>query len=225
VWFGDQIRNGITPTALTIERGYLGQTVPTYIVNTGMHVGQADFGIQNRQKVTSNMTFSGMGGGQSTTPLDASVDAASSNQIMSAHVNVGRLAEGGSAVVSPNYARSITFTVNNNLRPIEDITDDAPVGINEGECTVSGNLETYFGSNATLAKFFNGTVTSLNARIQKSSQAVVFQLPRVTLSGGGEVNATAKNTDVMATFEFSASKDTDLTNSHILIDRLEYYEA
>lgn len=224
VWFGDQIKNGTTQTALSIERGFLGQQTPTYIVNTGMTAGQGEIRLQNRAKVSISVTFTGMGGSQNTTTLDASPDAVTTNAVMSAHVNVGRLAEGGSAIASPNYGRSISIQINNNLRTIEDVSANAPVGINDGECSVTGTLETYFGSNTTLAKFFAGTVTSFNARIQKDSQAVVFQLPRVTLSGGGNPNAQAKNQDVMAAFEFTASKDS-ATSAQIIADRLEYYET
>jgi hypothetical protein len=42
VWFGDYINNGTTQTSLTVERGFLDQTTPTYIVNTGMVVQSYD---------------------------------------------------------------------------------------------------------------------------------------------------------------------------------------
>ena len=36
VWFGDVTKNGTTQLGQTIEKGFLGQTTPTYIVHTGM---------------------------------------------------------------------------------------------------------------------------------------------------------------------------------------------
>ncbi len=223
VWFGDQIKNGTTQTSLTTERGFLRQTTPTYIVNTGMSVGEYMIDMKKRAKITGSATFNGMSGSESVTPLDASPDAVTTNAVFSAHVNVGRLAENGSAMVAPNWASAFTLKINNNQRPIEDVTASAPQGILDGECTVDGTLETYFGSRSILTRFFAGTVTSLNSRVQKDSQAVVFQIPRATLNGGGRPNATGKNTDVMQQFTFSASKDTD-TSAHVVIDRLPYYE-
>ena len=38
VWFGDYIKNGVTKTALTLEKGFLGQDTPTYIALRGMTV-------------------------------------------------------------------------------------------------------------------------------------------------------------------------------------------
>lgn len=222
VYFGDQIKNGLVQTTLTIERGFLGQNTPTYIVNKGMAAGQGTLTIDNRKKVELQVTWTGMGGGESTSTLDASPDAVTTNRIYSAHVNVGRLAEAGSPLAGKNYAKTFTVTINNNLRTIEDLTQSAPVGINDGECTVTGKLMTYFGSDAYLSKFYAGTITSFNSHLRKDSQAVITQLPRITLSGDGSPQATAKNTDVMAGFDFTASRDT-LTSAHVLVDRVEFY--
>lgn len=224
VWFGDRIKNGTTKTALTIEKGFLGQAAPTYIVNTGMQVGQVSHSLASRQKVTRQWTFTGMGGGQGTTTLDAAPDAQTTGRIMAGNANVGRLAENGVTLASPNWAQSLEFTLNNNLRTIEAVDSQSPVGVNEGEFAATGQISTYFGDNSLLAKFYAGTPTSINSRVQRDGQALVFQFPRVTYRGGGNPSAGAKNTDVMLPLQFQASYDA-LTASHALLDRLEYFES
>lgn len=223
VWFGDQIKNGTTQTSLTIERGFLGQTTPTYIVNTGMVVGTLTHTIASKAKIVGSASFTGMGGSESTTPLDASPDAATTGLVMAANANVGRLGVNGSQLVGPNWSKEISFTIENNLRTIESVDATAPVAVREGECKVSGKMSTYFGSDTELAAFYNGTARAINARVAKNSQAVIYQVPRATYRGGGNPSASAKNTDVMADFEFQASYDTT-TAAHIIMDRLEYYE-
>lgn len=223
IWFGDQIRNGTTRTSQSIEKGFLAQTVPTYIVNTGMVVNTMDVNMTSKQKIGINFSYTGMGGSQSTTPLDASPDAVTTGQVMAGNANVGRVAEAGSQVSSPNWAREVTFQINNNLRTLESVDQTSPVHINEGECTVTGKLSSYFGDNSLLAKLYAGTATSLNSRVAKNSQALVFSLPRVTMRTGNPA-VTGKNTDVMLDADFTASIDTTYTNSTILLDRLEYYE-
>lgn len=224
VWFGDQIKNGVTISSMSFERAFAGQTVPTYIVNTGMVVDTFAHNFASRDKLKGVATFKGMGGSQGTSTLDAAPDAATTNPVMAANANVGRLAEAGATLTSPNWAKSIEFTINNNLRTLDAVDSQSPVAIREGECTVSGKIETYFGDNTLLAKFFNSTTTAINCRIAKNSQAIVYQFPRVTLRGGGNPSAGAKNQDVMAPFEFSASIDTT-TNAHLVIDRLPYFEV
>lgn len=226
VWYGDRIKNGLLTLGNTIERGFMGQSVPTYIVQRGMVAGQAEFNFASEQIATWSVTFTGMTGAQSTTSLDSSPDAATTNAIMAAAVNVGRIAENGVPVGGPNYVRSVRMTVQNNLRPIGGIRSDGLVGaedIGKGSVDVSLAMETYFGSNALLTKLFASTATNLNLRIAKNGQAMIFGLPRLTYADG-QANATAKNTDAMLPLTATASIDT-LTSAHILLDRVEYFEA
>jgi hypothetical protein len=223
-WFGDEIKNGILPSSVTIERGFLGQTVPTYIVNTGMEVGTLVTTITSKANITGVATFVGMGGGESTATLSGTPDAATTNLIMAANANVGRLGVNGSQLVGPNWAQSVTFSIANNLRTIESVDSTTPVAVREGECTVTGDMNTYFGNDTELAAFYNGTTRPINTRVAKANQAIVFQVPRATYKSGGNPSATAKNTDVMAKFSYQASYDA-VTSAHIIVDRLEYYEV
>jgi len=225
VWFGDQIKNGVTQTAVTLEKAYLGQQTPVYIFGRGMTVNTLGLNITSRQKITGNMAWQGMSFGQDTTSLDASPDPATTGRVYAANANVGRVAEGGSLVsAGKNWAQAVEFSINNNLRTIDSVDADSPVEIREGECTITGRSNHYFGSNALLAKFYAGTPSSLNARTAKDSQAIIFQFPRITYRGDGNPSASGKNSDAMLPLSWQASIDT-LTNAHVLCDRLEYYEA
>lgn len=223
VYFGDYIQNGTTQTSLSVERGFLDQVTPTYIVNTGMVVDTYDITITSKQVITGAVAFMGMGGSQSTSALDASIDANQTGQIMAANANVGRVAEAGSTLTSPNWANSLKFQIKNNNRQLEAVDSASPVGINSGECTVTGTINTYFGSNSLLAKFYAGTTTAINSRQAKNSQAIIWQFPRVTYKAGGNPQATGKDTDVMASFDFSATIDTVLTNKQVQLDRVEFF--
>jgi hypothetical protein len=223
VWISDQIRNGTTVTSLSIEKGFLDQTTPVYIVNTGMQVNQLSLSMQSGQKITGSFAFMGMSGSESTTTLDASPDAATTGAILAANAHVGRLAQAGVALGSPNWGRQFDFQIANNLRAIEAIDSSSPVGINAGECAVTGRLVNYFGDDSILAKIYAGTLTSLNARVQRNSQALIFSFPSVTLTSGAPV-ASSKNQDVTLDVSFSATLD-PVTGCQCLADRFEYFEA
>jgi hypothetical protein len=222
VFFGDQLKNGTTRTSFTIERGFMGQTAPTYIVQTGMVAGQGELNWTSEAVVTGSINFQGLAGSESTTSLDASPDAASTNAIMSANVNVGRIAESGSAVSSPNYVRSAQASFNNNLRMNTAVGSVGAVNIGAGEFAVSGTLETYFGSDTLLAKLLAGTVGNINLRTAKDSQAIIVALPRVTFTSGAP-SAGGKNQDVMLNLGFMTSYDSS-TGAAAIIDRFEYVE-
>ncbi len=143
---------------------------------------------------------------------------------MAANANVGRLGVNQVQLGSPNWAKGFTLQINNNLRTLDAVDSDAPVAINDGECTVTGKMTTYFGSATEVQAFYDGTPRGINARVGKNGQALIFQVPRAVYRGGGNPQATAKNTDVMADFDYQASQDA-LTNAHVILDRMEYYEA
>lgn len=225
VWFGDQIKNGVTKIGGSIERGFMDQAVPTYIRQDGMTVGQYEATLEAGQIAKDVFTFTGMIGQQSTVSADDTPDALAPGRVMSAAVNVGRLSENGVALASPNWAKSIKISANNNIRTIDAIRSDGkvgPVDIAFGSFDVQVDIETYFGSNALYAKLLAGTPSNLNTRMAKDGQAIVFAVPRLTFTDGAP-NASAKNQDVMLSLTSMASKD-DLTGAHLLLDRLEYFE-
>jgi hypothetical protein len=147
-YFGDQIRNGTTATSLSIEKGFLDLTTPVYIVNTGMVVNTLSLDISSRNKITGSAAFMGMGGSQSTTTLDASIDAATTGVVMAANANVGRIAEAGSTMTSPSWTKQLSLQINNNLRTLESVDQSSPVGINPGECTVTGKISAYLATTS-----------------------------------------------------------------------------
>lgn len=223
VFFGDTIKNGTTMTSLTLEKGFMGQATPTYVVQRGMVAGQGEFSGESEQILTGSITFNGLTGSQGTTSLDDTPDAATTNGVMSAGVSVGRIAENGVAVLTPNFVKSSSIQINNNLRMKTAEGTVGAVDIGVGECAVTVNLNTYFGNNALYAKLLSGAPTNFSKRIQKDGQAIVMAVPRITLNDGNP-QAGGKNQDVMLQLTAAASID-PLTSAHVLMDRLEYYEA
>ncbi len=222
VFFGDVLENGTTRTSLSIERGFMDQTTPTYLVQRGMVAGQLDLKYDAEQTITGSVAFTGLTGSQSTTTLSASPDAATTAAVMSASVNVGRIAENGAVLASPNWAKAFAVSINNNLRGIAAVGSTGNVDTGVGASAVTGTIETFFGSNALLAKLMAGTVTNLNNRTTKNNQAIVLSLPRVTFTDGSP-SASGQNQDVTLPLNFSASIDT-ATGCQIQLDRLEYFE-
>ncbi len=225
VWFGDRIVNGTSKRGMTFERGFLGQTTPTYVVQTGMVANTFELRFQKKERMLGSFEFLGMAGSQSTTALDASPDAAPSNSsypILACAGDVGRISEAGAAVVTPNFISSLTCRLGNNLRVLEAVGSAAPVGIGTGSSDVMVTMETYFGDNALLTKLLAGTATSASAIATKNSQSIVMAFPRLTAKEGSP-NAGGANQDVMLSLQMEASYDST-TAAQVTMDRLEYVE-
>ena len=225
VFFGDLIKNGVTKIGATLERAFLDQTVPTYIAQRGMVVNEANWSIETKKIINGSFAFIGMGGAQSTVGLDAVPDAASAIAdfpVMAAGANVGRIAESGVKITGNNFVKNLSLKITNNIRDLTDVENLGPVDLGSGRCDVSVNLSTYFGSNTFLTKLFAGTAVNINARVLKANRAVVWSVPRLTYTDGAP-DDSGINADIMLSLTAQASFDT-LTNAHILMNRLEYYE-
>jgi hypothetical protein len=188
-----------------------------------MRVNTFNVDMQSGDKLKWTADFLGLGGNEDTVTLDASPDAVTTGVVMAANANVGRLGVNQAQLGSPNWAKGFSVQINNNLQALDAVDADAPVAIDDGECTVTGKLTTYFGSLTEVQAFRNGTPRNINSRAQKNGQALIWQVPRALYRGGGNPQATAKNTQVMADFDYQASQDV-ATNAHILLDRFEYVE-
>lgn len=227
VFFGDVVKNGTTRTSLSIERSFLGQAVPTHILQKGMHSGAFNLDITSEQVITGSFDMVGMSGSQGTVANGTSYDAATVNKIMAANVHVGRIAEGGSLVTSPAWAQSLQLKMENNLRALTAVGTVGAVDVQPGDCTVTGTLSAYFGSNALLTKLLAGTASNVNSRATIANVAgngfegYVLGLPRVIFTGGSP-SAAGKNQDVVIPLAFQASIDTT-TNAQFICDRFEYY--
>jgi hypothetical protein len=194
-----------------------------------MVAGAYSLQFESKQKITGSVSFLGMtGAAQSTTSVDASPDAATAlatYPVMACGANVGRVGEAGSSLASPNFVKGLTINVNNSLTPIDSISSVGTVGIGSHSRSVTGSMNTYFGDNALLTKFFAGTTTSINVRVVKSNLAVIVSLPQVTYTSDGSPNAGGSNQDIMLPLGFTASKEETYTNAMILMDRFEYVDA
>lgn len=221
VYFGDYIKNGVTRTSGSIERGFLGQTTPTYILQKGMVAGQGEFSAQSEQEILWNFTFMGLTGSQGTSTQDASPDAATTNSIMSANVNIGRIGEGGAVVGTVNPVKTNKISVNNNLRMITAKGTVGAVDIRAGDFDVNVEAEAYFGDNTLLAKLMAGTPTAYNEWAAMNSQMVVWDVPRVTWEDGAP-SASGKNADVTTPLKGSASYESTFA-AHLIINRIPFF--
>jgi len=228
LFWGDYIRNGQTRTSLSIEKSFLGQAVPTHVIHRGMVANTYSLSASTGQAITGNFDFMGLTGAQATVAYGTTYAAASAFPVLTGNASVGAILEAGVLAGTPNWARRVDFNLNNNLRMIDALGNIGAVEIGVGEASLTGTIETYFGSNAQYAKLLAGTITALSSRSQSTKtsgsngHAIIHTAPRVTFTEGSP-NAPGKNQDVMLSMNWSASRDT-LTDCVFQVDRLEYFE-
>jgi len=218
VFAGDLLRNGATRRGVTLEKGFMDLSPAEYLAYRGMVVSQMSLSVGAKEVVTGSFSFMGLSHEAGTTSLGTPSSSGSAG-VMTASANVGRISEGGIAAGAPNFVKSVSIDLQNNLREIDAVGTLGLVDVGTGKLGVTGRMATYFGSAALYQKYLGGTETSLVLRLQKDGQALVLTLPRIKFEKGS-VTAQGENQDVMAELDFRALRDPALDMT-IQIDRIE----
>jgi len=213
VFAGDFLTNGSTKRSNTFERQYLDHVPVTYEYLRGQTVDKFSVTADANKIATYTESYIGSDGVAQTIRIAGATDVpAPTNDVLNTSSNVGRLGFDGVPVTGPNFIMSAKFDIANNLRRQNAVGSFAPVGIGNGEFTVTGTLNTYFGSKAVLDKVINNTRTSFDTRLGRpdnNKQSLVFDFPSIKLSAGAP-SVSGKNADVMLSATFQALRDPTL---------------
>lgn len=221
VWFGDVLKNGTTRKSFTIEKGFLEQSATSYIDHRGMVVGGMNLNVSANEIMTGNFSFLGMSASVDETALDGTPTAASTEEVLNAVANVGRISEAGAEVVGPNYVQSVSLAVNNNLREKSAIGTLGLIDVGAGTFEITGTLNAFFGNKTLYEKYLGGTASNVNWRVAKGTKAVVMTVPNLKFETGTVV-ASGANQDVVSELGFRAILDST-TTAMFQIDRVEEF--
>lgn len=202
-FFGDYIRNGTEEHSYSLEQAFLSNDQYQYLY--GMMVNSLSFQADAQALMKTQVSFMGKNGEYVSSAIAGATNApATTDDVLNTSANVGRIAENGAVVTGPNYVMSANIKIENKLRQQNAIGSIGAVGIGVGQCSVSGQLNTYFGNSDLLNKVINNTATSFDLRVaDNAGQTMLFDLPKVKFSAG-TTPVTGIDTDIMADLPFQA---------------------
>jgi len=201
---GNHMRNGVTPTSFTLEKEFA--DVSAFHQFTGMRVGGMNISYETQSILTGSFAFVGKSQVATSVTVASAVTDSSSNPVMNASGNVGRIWEGGQAVSSV-FFKSISIDLNNNTRPQDIVGSDVLAGVATGRCEITGSFSAYFETNDTLDKFVAGTTTNFRTQTTDSDgTSYIITIPNARLTEATVV-ATGSNNDVMQDFSWAAFVD------------------
>jgi len=202
IQMGGQVTQGTTSTSFNIERAYT-DIAGEFVLNTGMMVSSGSMNISPDQIITGSFDFLGRQAASMAASAGTGYTAAPTNSVMNAIDNVNVLLSDGSSF----SAREFSLSLNNNLRTRLQIGHLGAISIGTGTVDVTGSLTAYFQSSADMDKYRNFTTTSIAIALEDvSGNGYVIELPSVKFTDGTD-NASGKNTDIMATLNWSAFMD------------------
>jgi hypothetical protein len=101
--------------------------------------------------------------------------------------DVGRIGFNGLAVTGPNFVLAASFNISNNYRAQKAVGVLGAVGIGNGEFTVTGQAQTYFGDATIYNQILNNTQVSYDMRLGRADgnrETLLFDFPAIKLSSG-----------------------------------------
>ncbi|XUM25115.1 phage tail tube protein (plasmid) [Bradyrhizobium oligotrophicum S58] len=214
VFTGDFLTNASTKRSNTIERQYLDHSPVTYEYLTGMTLNTLQVEAKQQAIATYTKNYIGKQASVTTTRVSGATDvAAPTYAVLNTSTNVGRIGFDGATITGPNFVMGATISINNNLRAQMAVGSVGAVGTGNGEFTVTGTLETYFGDKSLYDKIINNTLTSFDMRLGRSDgnrETILIDLPSIKL-GSGAPSVQGKNQDVTISAGFTAFRDATLS--------------
>lgn len=205
------LNTGTTVKSFTLEDGAL--DITQYRAFTGCMVNTMQMSIAPNQMTTATFGIIGKNMTQSTSPLDASLTAASGNEPFDSFS--GTIEEGGSAIA---YVNSIDFTLNNNLNPTFALGNVATPQMEFGMSTLEGTMTVFYQDAALITKFLNETESSLSIVLDDRVAGLnyTFLMPRIKINGAAVPVASPASR--LLTIPFVALRDSS-TGTQLRITR------
>lgn len=217
-----RVGNGVTLTSFSIQReaGDVGQ----FFNFRGMYPSKFATNFASGQLTEGTFTFMGKDSQRNTsTYMPAAATASLAYDIHNAVTGVGTLWENGVPLTSTSI-KSMSLEIDSGLRAQDAIGTLGMVGAGIGTILIKGSIEIYFADGTIYDKFLNDTYTSIILSTRDTSgNGYVFTLPKVMLTSG-KISAGAKDSDLMASFEYTAYRDlgnaTAALRKTLFIDRV-----
>lgn len=215
LFIGDFLTNGSTKRSNTIERQYLDHSPVTYEYFRGQTVNTLSVDAKPGAIATYTRSYIGKDAylpNPMTRVAGATDVAAPTYGVLNTSSNVGRIGFNGSTVSGPNFILGASFQINNNLRAQKAIGYLGAVGTGNGEFTVTGKLQTYFGDPSVYKQVINNTLVSYDQRVGRTDgnrESLLFDFPAIKLSSGAPA-VSGKNQDVTIDASFQALMHTTL---------------
>jgi len=210
------LRNGVLRKSILVEKRILDLTPQQFAKYIGLRTIQVALPIEAQTLINGTWSFMGEQEAPLVTATVSSGDTpASTDETMSASINVGEIIEGGVALTTALQA--VNFTINGNGRARTAVASQFPIEIALGTFEVTGTINAYFEDAVLYNKFKQFTATSLSMRVtDNASQTIVFTIPRLFFPQGS-IPLPGVDQDIIVPLEFVGIRD-PVTNSAMQID-------
>lgn len=216
-----RIKNGQILRGFTIEKRF--EDVAQALKYTGMTPSKMNLNFASGAAVTGSFDFMGMGSARDTSTMLPAAGAASQNYpVVNAVRGVGAIQEGGVDLSTSTFVKSLSISLDNNLRTQDAIGVLGAAGVGSGTLKITGNIEVYFADGTLYDKFLNSTASSFSVTVLDNTDGTMANgynilIPKLKFTSA-DIKAGAMNQDIMVSMAYEALMD-PITGAEIVIDR------
>lgn len=203
VYFSFPMQNGTDERYVNIDvTNYSDSNAPFTKHYQALRVGQTQFSFETTGITSGTHTF--MGKNMTSDTNDAvSGDIVLTDRGMSSRANVVMINAGSVSLSGMAAAKTLSLTVNNNLRAQPGLGSYGLVGIGTGQFTVTGSMSAYFQTPALYQAFLNTQSIPLHWGIGIDGAYLFFSLPKCRITSATE-SAKGINQDLTTDINFQA---------------------
>jgi hypothetical protein len=203
IYFSYQMQNGTDERYVNIDVTNYSDNNSTFTKHyQALRVGQTQFSFETTGITSGTHTF--MGKNMTSDTNDAvSNDIVLTDRGMSSRANVVMINAGSVSLSGMAAAKTLSLTVNNNLRAQPGLGSYGLVGIGTGQFTVTGSMSAYFQSPALYQAFLNTQSIPLHWGIGIDGSYLFFSLPKCRITSATE-SAKGINQDLTTDINFQA---------------------
>lgn len=219
-WTADVLKVGNTERSISFEKQYLDLSTPEYHLFRKVRANTFSLNATHGDAVTGSF---GLMGSEFVLPIPTTsavgagtLAAVTDTDILNGSSHASGIIVDGNDESDACLVRSISFSQNNNMQPINALGKLAPCDHNLGGFDLTGSIEMYFRDSALYAKAIANQYIAIQYTISDGTNSYEILLPRVDLSGAPD--GASRNTELMLNLNFTAHFD-DTEGSSIVITR------
>lgn len=175
-WSANILKTGTDQSSFTFERAF--NDIGQYQHFTGCVMDEMTLSLQPQSLVTGRFSVRGKSMTQTDSPLDASIDAGSTNRPMDSYT--GALKEGGFSLA---LVAGLDLKIENGAEQVFVLGEETANGSIAGRSRVSGELTAYFEDAALINKFIDKTNSSLEVSLSGEGGSYDILLPNILYTG------------------------------------------
>jgi len=218
-WAANILTDANVDKSFTFETKFEDGATDVYKRLTGARIDTFNMTLRAGEPVVCEVGLVAMGGDYATAIVTGATYTAANTEPIEMGAGINGVSMFG---ITPGCVQEITFSVNNNLRPVFCLGSADASDVKPGTLEVTGSITTLLSASqiSLIRSYLDGTATSLTFDVSEIvSKGTRFFTPSIILEDM-DIVAESDNGDTLVKLKWRALQSATLSNSTVRVTRL-----